>query len=102
TNARTRSRNRRRRFDQRKEGLDAERFGKMGVETSLLGLGHILGLRVAGQGYERNAREASIRAKRSSDLKAGYPGQPEVREDHIRLECPGLLDSLRSGVGDID
>jgi hypothetical protein len=46
--ARARSRNRRRRLNQLKEGLDLERFAQMGVKTGLLGLGHIPRLRVAG------------------------------------------------------
>src|SRR5262245_30618407 len=74
----------------------------MGVKPGLLRLGHVLGLRVAGYGNERNAREAGVGAKRSCDVEAAYSGQPEVAEDDVRLGCPSLLDPMGSAVGDID
>ena len=62
----------------------------------------VLGPGVPGERHEVGRSERRVGSERPGDLIAVHPGEPDVAEDHVGRECPGLLNAIGAGVGHVD
>lgn len=74
----------------------------MVIEAGLHGLGHVLRLRVTGQGHEWNATELRVGAHRPRHVVPVHAGQADVAEHDIGHEGTSLLEPLGAAVSNLD